>query len=177
VNTVSHLINSSPSDDSCLIPPQAPPSSASLTGSTKKPEEPYWKVSMDMLPPAQRGRPKKSQNAPSQHTTNDEPSPTQESSLDSLFKPPPELPQIELTENLEGFPKILAQRAIYNVDRMTYLAGVIESIVTATMEPNEIARLTGLAMRLRAQAITQSSKIAGDFKEVLKRKKESVDAA
>ena len=93
-----------------------------------------------------------------------------------MFKPPADLPSVKIGEDLEGFGKILAERGVYNVDRLTYMAGQVETQILVDMEPGEISRLVNTALRLRKEAVMLALKIAGDFKEVLKKKKESVEA-
>ena len=67
-------------------------------------------------------------------------------------------------------------RGIDNVDRLTYMAGAVEGTVLKTMQPGEVSRLVNSAKNLRKEAVMLALKIAGDFKEVLKKKKESVEA-
>ena len=168
--------NSSPSDDSCLIPPVEVKSSESSTKFTKEQDEKSLRDLMDTLHPAKSGRPRKSSGQSTPPTTSDAPPSTPESSCGSLFKPPADLPSVKIGEDLEGFGKILAERGVYNVDRLTYMAGQVETQILVDMEPGEISRLVNTALRLRKEAVMLALKIAGDFKEVLKKKKESVEA-
>lgn len=172
----SHPNNSSPSDDSCLIPPVEVKSSESSTKFTKEQDEKSLRDLMDTLHPPRSGRPKKSSGQSTPPTTNDAPPSTPESSSECLFEPQSELPDIPEGQDIAECARVLALCTLYNVRRLTYMAGRVDTQVKTYMEAGEIARLVNSSMKLRSQACTLAMKSIGDINAALKKKKESVEA-
>ena len=132
---------------------------------------------MDMLPPAPKGRPKKSPTAPSQPTTNAEPSPTQESSSGCLYKRPDWGEMEAIKDDGSNFVPVLSKLAVQTIKFMQYMGIELACSIQKEDESVAKARLTNSASKLLERSVTLASKTAGDFRDNLKKKKESVDAA